>query len=190
MQAMGNFLSGAQECTGTGECLFQLGPNSYCQNNQFFCMNNCQPMPCRNFLVCDVLLPEYVLNKNEGICLSCDLAFGKWTGGHGALPQQQLDECPICYEENILGISNPRCNHFMCIECFKKCYARALAGEKPDPEPKFPYQGEVYDIYMADPHNELWGAYDDIVEWELAYNSWSNRQKNQLKTGRCPWCRI
>jgi hypothetical protein len=80
-------------------------------------------------------------------------------------------ECPICLEIKEC-ISQPRCNHSLCISCFKRCYYR---DNNIDGQPVFPYpdiEGEYYDdaenIKWVDDYplikiyNEEWNKWDDI----------------------------
>ena len=50
--------------------------------------------------------------------------FGTWGESHtgkGILEINNNLECPICFE-NKLGISQPNCEHTLCIGCFKRCH--------------------------------------------------------------------
>jgi hypothetical protein len=82
---------------------------------------------CKNYEVCDAVLPKWWWEcKNSYLCSNCDMMFGTWTNGtyknigKGVLEIRDCIECPVCLE-NKKGISYPRCNHFVCIDCFKKC---------------------------------------------------------------------
>jgi hypothetical protein len=186
---MGNYMSESQYCNSDGRCLKKISNNFYYVSSKFFCLNNCQAIPCANNIVCDKLMPKYLLDEFDQLCTVCYNAFGKHVGGNGRLEKKEIDECPICYDENVFGISNPKCNHFMCINCFKTCYNNILNEIKPDIEPPFPYSQDIYQIYLDEPHNEIWGHYNEIVQWELDYNTWSNRQNSYRKLDRCPICR-
>ena len=186
---MGNYWFRPKECSGDGRCLIKTNHNLYCLNSKYKCNKDCHIMQCKNYLVCETLMPEYILKNHDELCVNCFVAFGKWQGGHGILPQKKLDECYICYENNIWGISNPNCSHFICIDCFKKCYKDVFSGLYPDPEPEFPFSNDVHQIYSSNPHNEIWNSYEEISEWEILHNEWTNRQNNKVNINRCPFCR-
>jgi hypothetical protein len=69
---------------------------------------------CPNFKVCGNRDTEIGMNCNDGRCLNCDIQLGKWRGGRGDLNFKTIEKCPVCFEENIEGVSLPRCEHFMC----------------------------------------------------------------------------
>jgi hypothetical protein len=186
---MGNYLLYSKQCSGNGECLQRNNHNDYSINEKFSCNKNCHIMQCKNYLVCDTLVPEYILKNHDNLCINCYVVFGKNQGGHGALPQKKIDECLICYENNVWGISNPKCDHFICINCFKKCYHNVFIGLYPDIEPEFPFSRDVYEIYLSNRDNDIWNAYDEIYDWEIEHNEWTNRQNNKIKIERCPFCR-
>lgn len=71
------------------------------------------------------------------------MMFGTWGSGKnrhegkGVLePSDDHLECPICLEYKI-GISQPRCNHKVCVDCFKRCH---YGDKNVEEEPSFPYQ--------------------------------------------------
>ena len=69
---------------------------------------------CCNFIVCN--------NTCDNItCIDCIMLFGKWRGRQEVLNTKDYENCNIC---NNIGISvtRPDCEHFLCIECFKKVY--------------------------------------------------------------------
>jgi len=187
---MGSYFSSYKECTGTGQCLRYIERNKYSFNKQFFCPYDCKPKPCPNFIICGTLLPQYKLNRStDKICKDCDMAFSTKSGGYGVLPQKQIDECGICYCENINGVANPKCTHYICIDCFKVCYGALLPNSRFD-EPKFPYSHTLHLRYAANPDSEEWYQYPDIVTWIEEWGNWNERRNFKIdKMAKCPFCR-
>lgn len=183
-----NFLPSS--CNGFGTCLRQISNNNYVKKRLFFCNYNCVIKNCPNEIICGTKVPEYILNNNQDrICSFCDEKWGKWKGGKGILDQKIIDECPVCYCENVLAISNPNCDHFLCIKCFKMCYATVIPGSSYDPEPRFPYP-QYYDLYATDPYSDVWYDYPEILSWIQQWNQWEDRRTSQKnKLARCPLCR-
>ena len=79
---------------------------------------------CKNYELCKSVLPKWWYDcKGKYLCINCDMMFGTWGSqtGKGILEINDNLECPICLEVK-RGISQPRCEHTLCIDCFKKCY--------------------------------------------------------------------
>ena len=108
-------------CNGKGECLLQDNYGGYYKNPDMICNYNCVPINCKNYELCGSSFPEQY-GKGEGICLNCDIIFGKWNGGKGILEiSNNEEECCVCLD-NKIQISLPKCNHTLCIECMRKTY--------------------------------------------------------------------
>jgi hypothetical protein len=153
---------------------------------------------CKNYILCDTVLPkDWVDMKGCYLCTGCDILFGTWgnpengwgNNGKGVLDVIENLDCMICLETKT-GISLPKCTHYICIDCFKRCYY----GE---PYPPFPYpeiQLEYYDdIEQNDIPNPKWAkdypliaVYDE--EWEICENKNSSRTLDD-PLSRCPLCR-
>jgi hypothetical protein len=80
---------------------------------------------CKNYELCEVVLPKWWFEcKNNYLCTNCHMLFGTWgesNTGKGILEINNNLECPICLE-NKRGISQPNCEHTLCIGCFKRCH--------------------------------------------------------------------
>ena len=80
---------------------------------------------CKNYELCEVVLPKWWVEcKNNYLCTNCHMLFGTWgesNTGKGILEINNNLECPICLE-NKRGISQPNCEHTLCIGCFKRCH--------------------------------------------------------------------
>jgi hypothetical protein len=121
------------------------------------------------------------------------MLFGTWgnaivgNNGKGILEIRENIECPVCLETK-QGISQPKCDHFVCIDCFKRCYY----GEEIE-QPPFPYP-EIEEEYDDDPDNPKWkteypligiyNAQSDLLEQE----KWDKRE-NEAYLRSCPMCR-
>jgi hypothetical protein len=95
---------------------------------------------CKNYILCETVLPkDWVDMKGCYLCTGCDILFGTWgdpengwgNNGKGVLDVIENLDCMICLETKT-GVSLPKCTHYICIDCFKRCYY----GE---PYPPFPY---------------------------------------------------
>ena len=84
---------------------------------------------CKNYELCETVLPKWWFEcKGNYLCTNCHMLFGTWKfktqqykTGKGILEISDNLECPICLDKK-RGISQPNCNHTLCIDCFKKCY--------------------------------------------------------------------
>lgn len=115
---------------------------------------------CKNYEICENILPLWWWDcKNHYWCTECDIRFGTWgTGenahfGRGELIISENIECPLCFEIK-RGILQPRCEHVLCVDCFKRYYNGAPIM-CPSP-PLFPYP-ELEDEYDNDPTHPKWG---------------------------------
>lgn len=107
-------------CKGDGECLIQNDINNYIKDDDFICNHYCIPIKCKNYFLCGDKFPEMYI--------------GCW-GGKGL--------CRICpvYNKEKTCISQPYCNHLLCIECFKEWYG--LNWEYNVEQPNFPYSEDI-----------------------------------------------
>ena len=138
---------------------------------------------CKNYELCKAVLPKWWFDcKNNYICTGCDMFFGE-------LELRDNIECPVCYECK-RGISQPRCQHFVCIDCFKRCYY-----VQEDNRPEFPYP-EIEDEYDDDDDHEnpKWETdYPLIRVYRIMCDIWEEERYEQyeresyLRT--CPVCR-
>jgi len=93
-----------------------------------------EDIKCKNYIICkDILPPWWFECKGNYLCTNCHMMFGTWGKGKdrhygkGALTISQ-DKCLLCLK-NKECISQPRCDHLLCINCFKKCYYRDEESE-------------------------------------------------------------
>ena len=149
---------------------------------------------CKNYQLCEAILPTWWFEcKNNYLCTTCHLMFGTWgtppigNTGKGALDFVDNIECPVCFE-NKQGVSHPNCDHFICIDCFKRCYYGDETGE-----PEFPYP-ELEDEYYDDRENPKWETeYPLIRLYEEEWDNWENAKHEKYSKERnlrmCPLCR-
>jgi len=149
---------------------------------------------CKNYELCQTVLPKWWFEcKGNYLCTNCDAMFGTWSNGDytqtgkGILDISDNIECPICLE-NKRGISYPRCNHKVCIECFKKCM---YADE--DGEPLFPYP-EIEEEYYEERENPKWKTHYPLIyiyqrDWDIWENNRWIKYENERNLRLCPVCR-
>ena len=117
-----------------------------------------------------------------GLCMNCVMMFRK------ELLFQDKVECPICYETK-RGLVQPKCEHTICLDCFKDCYY--INYEEPD----FPYSSDVqteYDEYgcFDDTPRSFLDMYPLIDEYEKESNRRYEKNEEMVRVNsRCPLCR-
>lgn len=151
---------------------------------------------CKNYELCETILPKWWFDcKNNYLCNNCDCMFGNWKSGEyinvgkGILEIINNLECPICLEIK-KNISQPRCDHTLCIDCFKRCY---FGNEITEGEPIFPYL-DIEDEYYDDQYNEKWdNDYPLIKSYNEEWNKWDDdriqKYENEIYLRKCPLCR-
>lgn len=169
-------------CSGKGDCLNQIGCNpSIYEKPQTPCPYNCEPKKCPNFEVCGNIEAEWCINlKGNQACLGC------WSKHFNRLEFSENEECIIC-NETTKCVKQLNCSHKTCITCFKRCYY----GEKPPPQPEFPYSEDVYQRYenndqeiLNDPKVKQW--LKDLDTWD--FNECKKRRQEEYLR-KCPMCR-
>lgn len=145
---------------------------------------------CPNYVVCEKRCPQIVLDYHSGVCLDCNFLFGKWSGGKGILKLLEDLECCICFENKIC-VTQPKCDHFICVDCFKVCY---FGKNRVDlPEPVFPYPDDIKEEYLNDLQHPKWDEDENIKQYLNDLEVWYretlrvNLSQNYLKC--CALCR-
>lgn len=179
-----------KNCKGDGMCLTQEDLNSYTKDSDYICNYNCVPIKCPNYVICENSDPRWVLRCHNGLCTNCDISFGKWQGGKGILNMKDNEDCCICFEIKKC-ISNPKCDHFICIDCFKRCYYGS--NEDSNKEPPFPYPDKEND-YFENSDDPIWSNDETIMKWNQEWIIWDDarteRSQNEHKIlAKCPLCR-
>lgn len=151
---------------------------------------------CKNYELCDAILPPWWYDcKGHYICTNCDILFGTWGHGEnahygkGVLQFADNLECPICLETKRC-VSQPRCDHFACINCFKRCH---FVNRDDDDYPDFPYP-EIEEEYDEDPDNPKWDVEYPLIK--LYHEEWDKIEEDKMKNYTneeylrcCPLCR-
>jgi len=143
---------------------------------------------CKNYIICNSLLPEYWYNCKGHY--ECDICFNLKIE---RLTQIENIECPICLEIKKV-ISQPNCDHNLCIDCFRRCYYG------PDNDgPKFPYSEEIEKEYETYLKNEIlnekkWeNEYPLIEKYNQELLQWGynmeRQYSNEENLRKCPLCR-
>ena len=88
-----------------------------------------------------------------------------------------LEECLICLE-NKRSITQPNCEHTLCIECFKRCH---YGDDDTENEPIFPYPKNIDDEYNLDEHNPKWETdYHLIKKFNEDHNEWEDKKTSKI----------
>jgi hypothetical protein len=148
---------------------------------------------CNNYELCECVLPKWWFEcKGNYLCTNCHMMFGTWgkcNTGKGILEINDNLECPICLE-NKRSITQPNCEHRLCIECFKRCYYGDSDNEN---EPNFPYP-DIEDEYYEDQNNQKWETDYPLIkihneEWNKWDNEKNQKHENEKYLKKCPLCR-
>jgi len=152
---------------------------------------------CKNYELCNTVLPDWWYEcKGHYICTNCDILFGTWGHGEnthygkGELIFSNNLECPICLQ-NKRCVSQPRCEHFACLNCFKRCY---FLDQSDDGAPEFPYDSEIEEEYNENPDDPKWDInYPLIEEYNEMWNEWDDTKREKYDNEKylrvCPLCR-
>ena len=152
-------------------------------------------LKCDNFEICEAILPDWWFEcKGNYLCCNCHMMFGSWTKksgkehpGKGTLQFYNNLECPICLE-NTRCVSLPRCNHSMCMKCFKRCYYGKEYPLFPYPELEEEYYDDVENNNYV--NNSKWDDYrHNIDNYELLYDKIEDENYNENTINKCPLCR-
>lgn len=169
----------------------------YEKNNKSydFCSNSEDGIKCKNYEICNDILPNWWYEcKGYYLCTNCHMMFGSWGHGFnkhygkGILEFKDNIECPICLQVQRC-VSQARCNHVVCINCFKRCHYGDKSGE-----PQFPYDIDIEDEYENDTDNPKWDIeYPLIKIFNENYNKWDDNRMttydNEKHLRLCPVCR-
>lgn len=160
-------------------------------------------LPCPNIKVCGNYEHKNAFTYYHGVCWNCDIYLGEWQRGKGKLEFKSIDMCCICYEKEIEGVSMPKCSHFICVECFKKCFNHLTS------DPFFPQELEDHLDELCELVNEfpeeterkhyeiLAERHPEISEIILTYVDGCDNVRNREhlsyndreRLARCPLCR-
>lgn len=88
-------------------------------------------------------------NSFHGTCSSCDMIMGEWCGGH-KLEWKKIEDCCVCFEKNVTGVSIPWCSHFICEGCFKQMF-KCLSDEWQAGEPESDDEYEATEALLRCP---------------------------------------
>jgi hypothetical protein len=151
---------------------------------------------CKNYIICESILPKWWFEcKETYLCSNCDMMFGTWSSGEhihtgkGTLKISDNLECPICLDVTTC-VSYPRCDHSVCINCFKRCF---FGDDTCEGEPIFPYP-DIEDEYYDDQENPKWdNDYPLIKIYNEEWNIWDNKREekyaNEEHLRTCSLCR-
>ena len=191
-------------CEGDGYCLKQENDLiNYSKNPDIKCDHLCIPIKCKNYILCGNQFPEMYIDcwGGEGLCRSCHESYGTW----GKMPKGNIGKgiletsdmlCPVCNDFKTC-ISQPYCNHSLCVTCFKDCYG--YNWEYDGEEPKFPYSEDIKDkwedVNYRDEIEKFVIEYPLMKKYIEENDKWHNDkevvyQKMKPFFGICPICKI
>lgn len=166
----------------------------YEKNNRGWCYTNqIEGFKCKNFEICDSILPDWWWScKTSYICSGCDAAYGTWTSqntiktGKGFLNFKDNIDCPICLETK-RGVDQPNCNHYLCIQCFRNMYNKEYIES-----PIFPYP-EIEEEYYDNPDDPKWENEYPLLKVYEEENDEYDEKINEIceneNLDKCPLCR-
>ena len=127
--------------------------------------------------LCEVQCGKIYITMKEGIkiCTSCaannqDLSSDIFS--HVDNIKLKTDkECPVCLEVKH-SIKLPNCNHYCCIDCFKKLYYGYTNLEKP--KEIYPLEQDPYILMFPDVSDrmlnyEIQYKYEQYIDWSYHY---------------------
>jgi len=145
-------------------------------------------MKCINHDVCHTQHPLIMDNT----CIECLMLFGAFQNGPGKLERVVgKQECPICLETTNKCYHLPQCRHWLCADCFNRCYFQ----EEECIELDFPLDDPDGDLRLQFTSDVLALVWHPILfEWaklNVAIESdWVRRNDENRETLRkCPLCR-
>jgi hypothetical protein len=187
---------------GMGNCLLDTPRHLLDEYNSDFykdpdmiCYNNCEIKKCLNYSFCNQIGPELYLLKT-GMCYECDETFETYICSREKQDRCDITECPICLETK-LCMTQPKCNHYTCIDCIKRCYYTDHNLDI-EHEPEFPYDDNIKKEFHTDIYNGIenpkWTEDPLIESYEEAWANWDgNRQTTHEREiqylRKCPLCR-
>lgn len=128
---------------------------------------------CPNNSLCGTPKSLYYPDSKNGLCYHCYAFFGT-REGRGKLEFVGDKECPVCATVTQC-VSQPRCGHYSCVECFKRCY---ITRPEEGPFPEYPYHN---------PTNQNRRKFKrDVEQW---FNDEHQKWVNQKYLRRCHVCR-
>jgi hypothetical protein len=147
----------------------------------------CETNPCKNFEFCNGYIcthpNKYLLSGgNPNLCINCGVMFRK------ELFFKDDVECPVCIETK-RGITQPNCEHAICIKCFRDCYYGIYN------EPDFPYPKDIEEEYeeyggLCDTPKSFLDKYPLIYDYEEECNKrFDKQEQTRIMNSRCPLCR-
>lgn len=147
-------------------------------------------LKCDNFEICQAILPDdWFECQGNYLCCNCHMLFGTWGDktGKGTLEFYDNLECPICLE-NTRCVSQPKCNHYVCINYFKRCYYGKEYPSFPYPELEEEYDNDVENNNYA--NNSKWDAHrQKINEYNELYDEIEDYNQFENIINKCPLCR-
>lgn len=130
----------------------------------------CRPMFCPNQKVCQAgELQKRVLACHGGLCMNCAIMLWPLVFANNV-------ECPICLE-TIEGVQQANCEHFVCIDCFRRCQ---YGDESRQGEPPFPYPKEIEEKYGNEEELGEEVDWEVIEKWNADWIRWDDEKRKNI----------
>lgn len=168
-------------CQGNGECLEQLDENKYKKFKDYECGHACEPLQCPNYIVCDNIAPQFILDCHGGVCPGCNISIG-------SLVTKKDKECSVCLKKT-LGILRECKKHYFCLDCFKRGWYGHL-----DNPPEFPYSEEVCEKWerLHRRLDKFLARHPLIEDYDAKYDKWLDEQdiryRRNVEKRTCQLC--
>ena len=141
---------------------------------------------CKYHQLCYGYVPKYHFSSKTKLCYYCTNKFDNADEYNPVFKMKA--NCSNCSKFGRV-VNQPKCKHFLCLECSRKCY---FGTETYLEEPVFPYPDMEHD-YFSDMENPYWKKkYPLIKSFEERWNRWdafTNRSSNIRRLSKkCPTC--
>jgi hypothetical protein len=143
-------------CNGDGGIV-----SKHIDGYEMSCSHNCKPRACPNFLVCNSTQENSIMVLGSELCFCCDVTFGK------RLVFLEKTDCQICLSRDIQAVKRLKCDHAVCLTCFKKAHY----GDPPE-KPLFPYDKEIEDEYLENQWDIKWLDDPLVIKYNNEYHDW------------------
>ena len=169
------------ECNGKGNCLSKSKGDEWKFHNKVICKHGCQLIKCPNYLICHQVAPEWMLNCNSGRCMDSKICFKR------TFTFQENILCVACKETKKIGSNQPKCEHFLCISCFRASYCEENVFL---PFPDFPYNKEIEELYNNTKDDPKWQKDKEMLIWTENVEFWYANHRAIIPLRYCPVCKI
>lgn len=112
------------KCYGNESCLYFSEVTKKYEKNKFItCYNNCQPIPCYNYIICSNYITKWNSKNinNKYVCPECEAKL--YFTNNYLLQFNNYNECKFCYKESKCIF---KYDNYICYKCYKIYYDNIL----------------------------------------------------------------